>query len=206
MNKEEGYIKFQCNWENRGFYFPKEMFFYINSWREKLYNYGLLGADSNGIGFGNLSIRMDTTNCFIITGSATGNYPKLNKIHYSKVVDYDIANNYVKCLGGTKASSESLSHAAIYEASPMVKAIIHTHHKDMWKQLIHTEPTTSSEAEFGTPELAKEITTIARQARTKEKQLIVMGGHEEGILTFGKDIEEAGNVLFTYLEKYTNQK
>ena len=73
MTTNEGYIKFKCNWEKKGFFFPREAFSYINNWRQKLYNHDLIGAYENGIGFGNLSMRVDNTDCFIISGSATGN-------------------------------------------------------------------------------------------------------------------------------------
>jgi ribulose-5-phosphate 4-epimerase/fuculose-1-phosphate aldolase len=206
MNKEEGYIKFQCDWEKQSFYFPKDEFEYINGWRQKLYDQNLIGAYNNGIGFGNLSIRIENTHCFIISGSATGNYKKLNKTHYAKVIDYSLKNNYVKCIGGTKGSSESLTHAAVYESAPTVHAVIHTHNKSMWERLISSEPTTSPDAEFGTPELAFEIKRLLSNKRHTERQLIVMGGHEEGIITFGKDMEEAGNVLINYQKQIANKK
>ena len=206
MSKEEGYIKFQCDWEEKSFFFPKEQFEYINGWRQKLYDQELIGAYDNGIGFGNLSIRIENTCCFIISGSATGNYKSLNKTHYAKVIDYSLKNNYVKCIGGTKGSSESLTHAAVYEVTPTVHAVIHTHNKRMWDQLINKEPTTAPEAEFGTPELAFEIKRLLREKQNMRKQLIIMGGHEEGIITFGRDLEEAGNILINYQKRIENQK
>jgi len=206
MSKEEGYIKFQCDWEEKPFYFPGEQFEYINGWRQELYNQDLIGAYENGIGFGNLSIRIENTCCFIISGSATGNFRRLNKSHYAKVIDYSLKNNYVKCIGGTKGSSESLTHAAVYESAPTINAVIHTHNKMMWNQLINKEPTTAPEAEFGTPELAFEMKRLLSNTQTLERQLIVMGGHEEGIITFGKDLEEAGKVLMNYQKQIANPK
>jgi len=206
MNTNEGYIKFKCNQEKKGFFFSGEAFNYINNWRQTLYNHELIGAYDNGIGFGNLSIRIDSTNCFIISGSATGNYAELNKSHYAKVIDYDVNDNYVKCVGEIKASSESLTHAVLYEVSPTINAVIHTHNKKLWEELLHSEPTTSPGAEFGTPELALEIKRLVNHADALDRQIIIMGGHEEGIITFGKDLEDAGNVLLDYQNKIINQK
>lgn len=206
MSKEEGYIKFQFDWEKQPFYFPREQFEYINRWRQKLYDQDLIGAYKNGIGYGNLSIRVENTCCFVISGSATGNFNRLNKSHYAKVIDYSLRDNYVKCIGGNKGSSESLTHAAVYESAPTVHAVIHTHNKVMWNQLINKEPTTAPEAEFGTTELAFEIKRLLRKKQTLKRQLIVMGGHKEGIITFGKDLDDAGNVLINYLKQIANQK
>lgn len=201
MSTNEGYIKFKCDWEKNGFFFSKEAFSYINNWRQKLYNHELIGAYDNGIGYGNLSIREDSTNSFIISGSATGNYPVLNKSHYAKVIDYDVNDNYVKCIGEIKASSESLTHAVVYEASPIINAVIHTHNKKLWEKLLNSEPTTSFNAEFGTPELALEIKRLFNNDNALERQIIIMGGHEEGIITFGRDMEDAGSVLLDYQKK-----
>ncbi len=206
MTVNEGYIKFKCDWEKQTFCFSDELFKYINEWRQKLFDHGLIGAYDNGIGFGNLSMRKRTSNHFIISGSATGNYPALNKSHYAKVTDYDLNNNYVKCIGETKASSESLTHAVIYKSMSSINAVIHTHNKRMWEKLLNLEATTSSDAEFGTPEIAFEIKRLLGNKKTLERKIIVMGGHEEGIITFGKDLDEAGNTLLNYKNKITNLK
>mgnify|MGYP006283814381 CR=1 FL=1 len=205
MIESEGYIKFQCEWEEKAFFFPKEQYDYLNGWRQKLYALNLVGAYDDGVGFGNLSIREDTTDCFVITGSATGNYPILQKKHYAKVIDCDVASNYVKCIGGTRASSESLTHSAVYRTLPTVNAVIHTHHRSMWNKYYNLKPTTDPRAAFGTPELAMEIQDILRYEYARREKFIVLGGHEEGILAFGKDLDEAGEILVHYRNKIENQ-
>ena len=130
----------------------------------------------------------------------------LNKTHYAKVIDYDVNDNYVKCIGKIKASSESLTHAVVYETSPIINAVVHTHNKKLWEKLLNYEPTTSTSAEFGTPELALEIKRLLNHTEALNRQIIIMGGHEEGILTFGKDLEDAGSVLLDYQKKVENQK
>ncbi len=207
MTKSEGYIKFKCDWEKQNFWFPTDIFNYINRWRQKLFNLGFIGAYDNGVGFGNLSIRVDNTNKFIISGSATGNHRILNKTHYAKVTDYDLNHNYVRCTGKTKASSESLTHAAIYESSALINSVVHTHNITMWQKLINIEPTTLFAAGFGTPEIALEIKQLMNSDNIiAKKQIIVMGGHQEGIITFGKDLSEAVNILISYKNKVINQK
>jgi hypothetical protein len=49
----------------------------LNTYRRNLLDLHLVGVDSNGIGFGNLSVRDGPTNHFYITGSATGGVPEL---------------------------------------------------------------------------------------------------------------------------------
>ena len=197
MNKpDEGYIKFNLTWKEKLFDFNDHDFIQINSCREKLFRLGLIGAYPDGIGFGNLSIRYKQ-NEFIISGSATGNFKNLSKKHYSLVKDYDILKNSVFCEGFSKASSESLSHAAIYEFNIDVNAVIHIHHKDMWEKYLNDLPTTDKKAEFGTPEIALEIKKLANQSTG----IIIMGGHPEGIISYGKSLSEAEKIILKYFNK-----
>jgi len=193
---DEGYIKFNCNWIKAA---PCSTLTIeeINSWRDRLYNRGLIGAYPNGIGFGNISIRSDN-NTFIITGSATGILEKLNENHYVKVNEYDFLQNSLTCTGPIKASSESLTHAVIYENSPETQAVIHIHNLNMWEKYIHKEPTTRSNVSYGTLEMACEIKRLFKETDVALKKFIVMAGHEEGILVFGSSLDEAGKVLFDH--------
>jgi L-ribulose-5-phosphate 4-epimerase len=76
----EGYIKFIVDWNKTGPLIPSLELEKINIWREILYNLGMVGADSEGIGFGNLSIRKTGTDHFYITGSATGSLKDWERI------------------------------------------------------------------------------------------------------------------------------
>ena len=49
----------------------------LNAHRRKLLQLDLIGVDSHGIGFGNLSLRDGATDNFYITGSATGGIDEL---------------------------------------------------------------------------------------------------------------------------------
>jgi len=191
---DEGYIKFNCKWIKDKPIIQANKLFEINRWRDKLYSLGLLGAYDNGIGFGNISIRFKK-NSFIITGSATGKYPALNENHYVLVNEYNFDKNNLTCKGPIKASSESLSHAMIYECSSDTNAVIHIHNIDMWKNLIDKLPTTNKEISYGTPAMAKEIKKLFLESKVNDKKIIVMGGHKEGIISFGKTLDEAGNIL-----------
>ncbi len=197
---DEGYIKYQCNWI-QGLPINPDYLQEINPWRDKLYQLGLIGIYDNGIGFGNLSIRYNNSEQFIISGTQTGHLPNLTNQHYTIVTDFDIDHNCLTCTGPIKASSESLTHAAVYQANPQVNAIIHIHHLQLWQQLLNQVPTTNPNCAYGTPEMAKEIFRLCQQEHLQEKRILVMSGHEEGIITFGHNLAAAGDVLLEYFSK-----
>ena len=196
-----GAVKFNCHWTQSGPVISDEQFEIINYWREILYNMDLIGAYENGVGFGNLSMRINGGNQFVITGSATGEIPELEPGHYVKVGSFNIDDNAVQCSGPLKASSESLTHAAIYLADSDTNAVVHVHNLELWSELIYKVPTTNPGMDYGTTGLAKDITRLFLESDVFEKRIIVMAGDRAGILTFGHDIDEAVNVLMQYLKK-----
>ncbi|MCK9412340.1 MAG: class II aldolase/adducin family protein [Prolixibacteraceae bacterium] len=190
---DEGYIKFSCNWIEAG-PLPIDQLFEINRWRDNLYKLGYIGVYDNGVGFGNISIRFKALT-FIITGSATGGLKILNENHYVMVNEYNLRKNSIKCTGPIIASSESLSHAVIYECSNETNAVIHIHNFDIWEKLIHKVPTTRKEISYGTPGMATEIKRLFKQTNVGTDKIIAMAGHKEGIIVFGKTLDEAGQIL-----------
>ncbi len=197
----QGFVKFNCHWSQSGPVISDEQFEIINNWRDILFNMDLIGAYENGVAFGNISMRINGTNQFIITGSATGEIPELEPGHYVKVNSFNIDDNAVQCVGPLKASSESLTHAAIYLADPGANAVIHVHCIDLWNEIIHKVPTTNPSMDYGTIALAKDIFRLFKESDVIEKRIIVMAGDRAGIITFGHDMDEAANVLLSYLRK-----
>jgi len=191
---KEGYIKFDCKWIKRQ-PIPVLKIKKINRWRKKIYDLGLIGCYDDGIGFGNISMRLNKKE-FLITGSATGKYRILKGDHYTKVTNFNFQKNSLVCCGPIQASSESLTHAIIYQKNPDVNAVIHIHNLQLWKKLFGRVPTTPKSATYGTPEMALEIAKLLEEENTRESGLIVMGGHREGLVVFGKTLEEAGSVIF----------
>jgi len=159
----------------------------------------LIGAYENGVGFGNISHRDGESNKFFITASATGEIPLLEPGHYVRVEGCNFEDNAVKCTGPLKASSESLTHAAIYQADPGTNAIIHVHNLEQWEGLKGKVPTTKDEFEYGTPGLASDIFRLFKETDVIEKRIIVMGGDPSGLITFGNEMDEAINVLMSYI-------
>jgi len=199
--EEDGLVKFNCQWKKIKPEKVKQIRALNNS-RKKLYEKKLIGAYDNGIGYGNISART-AMNQFVITGSGTGDLEKLTRKHYTKVLNYDFDKNSLICKGPIKASSESLTHAAIYESDPSVNAVVHVHDFKLWSKMIicmQEIPKTSKEVQYGTPEMAYEMMRLFKETDVKDKKIIVMAGHEEGIITFGKDLKEATDLI---LELYS---
>jgi len=197
----QGGVKFNCHWTQSGPVISDEQYEIINYWREILFNMDLIGAYENGVAFGNISMRIKGTNQFFITGSATGEIPDLEPGHYVKVNSFNIDDNAVQCTGPLKASSESLTHAAIYLADTGANAVVHVHNIDLWNQLIYKVPTTNPGMDYGTTGLAKDIPRLFGDSDVIEKRIIIMAGDRAGILTFGNDMDEAVSVLMEYLNK-----
>jgi len=175
----------------------------LNAYRRRLLQLSLIGEDSNGIGFGNLSIRDGATDNFYITGSATGGMPELTPADCVKVVAYDFERNWLRFKGSSIPSSESLTHAAIYKSDPKTGAVIHCHDSKLWAALLNQAPTSSKTIDYGTPQLAYEIMQLFKQTDVRSRKILVMAGHAAGILTLGKDLEEAFTILMHERKKTT---
>ncbi len=167
----------------------------LNDCRRQLRELGWIGLDEFGIGFGNVSVRDAETRRFYITGSGTGGLAELTPANYALVVAHDLERNWLRCEGASVASSESLTHAAVYDAVPAVRAVIHCHAAELWARLLHVEPTTGRAAEYGTPEMAREVERLCRGADVLRPQVFVMAGHENGLLAFGATAAEALRAL-----------
>ncbi len=187
----DGYLKFNCHFSTDKLVIPSELFIPLNYWREELWSNCFIGAYPDGIGYGNISVRLPQSNQFYISGTATGGIPELNQIHYPLVERSNPALNAIWCRGLIKASAESMSHAAIYTSNSEAGAVVHIHNLQLWEKYLDVLPTTSKEVEYGTPEMAFEISKIMAMPETLHKKVFVMGGHREGLISFGKTVEEA---------------
>jgi L-ribulose-5-phosphate 4-epimerase len=188
------YIKFTCERAATKIT-PFDGLAELNAYRRKLLQLRLIGVDSNGVGFGNLSMRDGATSNFYITGSATGGLPELTLANCARVVAYDFKRNWLRCAGAAVASSESLTHAAVYETDTRAGAVIHCHDSKLWTALLNQAPTSSKAVEYGTPEMAYEVLRLFNLSDVKSRKILVMAGHEGGIVAFGRDLEEAFAVL-----------
>lgn len=163
--------------------------------RDDLHEWELIGVLPDGIGFGNVSARIAGTNRFIVTASGTGLKFPLEAVHFCEVVSFDIVQNRVVCRGPLPASSESMSHGAVYAARPDAGVVIHVHDRLMYRLLLaEGAPQTPKDAAFGTPEMAWAIGRLA--ATLPPVACIVMAGHEDGLIAYGPAPHAARDALW----------
>jgi ribulose-5-phosphate 4-epimerase/fuculose-1-phosphate aldolase len=172
----------------------------LEKWRALFYRLGLIGEyPIEKVGYGNLSSRL-SRKIFIITGTQTGHLPHLQAHHYTKVIDCDLKRGQVSAEGLIPPSSESLTHFGIYEANEDVQFVFHVHHGDLWRFLM-TDPEADSIPEdvpYGTTEMAEAASHILRN---KSTGLIVMKGHEDGIIAYGNSAEDTGKMILDAYRK-----
>lgn len=192
---ENGSILFHCHWQSA----PAPSGPLVRSlcdWRQRLHQQHWIGVNPQGIGFGNLSARPSGAVPFFISGTATGRLETLQPRHFTAVTQWDYADNSLHCRGPCKASSESLSHAAVYECVPQAGAVIHIHDAEMWEQWRGQAPTTDPRAQAGTPDMAEAIQNLLRNPEASG--FFVMGGHQDGLMSWGRNLHEAGQQLFQH--------
>lgn len=200
----EGFIKFNCKRIEANNSLPVKTFEALTKWRQIMFESCFIGAYSNGIGYGNISIR-NTAESFYISGTATGRLQALEEKHYPLVNSWSFSENSLICSGKINASAESLSHAVIYESLPGVGAVIHIHHKGMWDKYFNQMLTTSLDVLYGTPEMAEEIQKIIMCVKSGQDPILVMGGHEEGIVAWGETLDDVGEIVLKYYKSFLNE-
>lgn len=171
--------------------------------RDRLFSRRLIGVYPDGIGYGNVSVRPPGCRHFFITGTQTGHKPRLRASDIAFVTSYDIDANAVDCEGLIAASSESMTHAAVYELSPEMGAVIHVHHRALWQRAAGHVPTTQAKVAYGTPAMAREMQRLCDAAGLLRHRLLVMAGHEEGVIAFGAQLPEAEAILNRALIDFT---
>ncbi|HBH35444.1 MAG TPA: aldolase [Gammaproteobacteria bacterium] len=211
MSETEGVIKFQLDFEQgRALDFPQIES--IELWRQRLMRLGLIGQDDaryEGLGFGNISHRVNypgTSQAFVITGTQTGRLQQMGAEHYALVTDCDPRRNWLQAQGEVKPSSEAMTHAVIYQKIPQAEAVVHIHSPELWRNaqqlgLAITNPA----VEYGTPQMATEIERII-DAGLPRGHTISMGGHEDGVITWGESLHAAGNEILMLLGELQNRR
>jgi ribulose-5-phosphate 4-epimerase/fuculose-1-phosphate aldolase len=198
---DEGYIKYRSFWTKApvpaaAAAATEE----LETWRRPLMAAGLIGHyEALGIGYGNISVRCGEPGQFLISGTQTGHVAKTDKTHYSLVTAYNTYANIVSSVGPIQASSEAMTHAAIYGLDINIGAIVHAHSQDLWRKSLNKLPTTGADVAYGTPQMANEFRRLYRDTTFRKIGLAVMAGHEEGILSFGATLEEATNKVLDLL-------
>jgi len=188
---DEGYIKFESHWQETAALDNPQIATLIK-WRRPLYAAGLIGHYSEeNVGFGNISLRIAAQRQFLISGTQTGHLPELGNEHFALVTDYDIAGNSVVSEGASEASSESMTHAAIYELDQRIRAVVHVHSDRLWLRLKESAATTDASIAYGTPGMAREFDRLFESTDFSTTGIAAMAGHEAGLIGIGESLQEA---------------
>jgi len=214
VDMEEGVIKFRLQFTEIA---PAEMeaLAELNRWRNILWQHALIGNDParyDGYDFGNVSQRSSDFDAppgqrpFIISGTQTGHLAVLDSRHYARVISYDVVRNTVVAAGPVKPSSESLTHGMLYDLDDGIRVVLHVHSPDIWQSAGRPGiPATAREAAYGTPQMAAEVRRLYSETDMRERKLFTMGGHEDGVVSFGNTAEEAGDTLLRALDARRKQ-
>ncbi|BCG63062.1 MAG: L-ribulose-5-phosphate 4-epimerase [Methyloprofundus sp.] len=174
----------------------------INIWRTLIYQLELIGQQADrylGYGYGNISQRF-VNEQFIISGTQTGGFSKLSAENYCLVTKANLSHNSLHSTGPCQPSSEALTHASVYAQDSAIMCIIHAHSPDIWHatqalQLAYT----AKEIAYGTPEMAQAVTQLFQFGKLDKQPIFTMLGHEDGVITFGKDFPDAAFAMINTL-------
>ena len=205
----EGVIKFNNDHELRATCDGHSSLCGLIAWRHILAHLSLIGQDAlryDGAGYGNLSARIGPfpgsrgRRRFVISGTQTGGYRCLGAEDFACVENYDVTTNQVSSHGPMQPSSESLTHAAVYDLSPSIRVVLHVHSPLLWQRakMLHI-PQTRPEVPYGTPAMAREVGRLHRERALSDKCVFAMMGHEDGVIVFGRNCDEAGRTLLSYV-------
>jgi len=184
---------------------PQHLITEINAWRSLLHALEWIGQNPKrykNVGFGNISRRLNKNGLFVISGTQTGKIPTLSAKQYSIVTESYPMKNIVLAKGPAHPSSESMTHAQIYSLDRTANVVIHVHAPLLWKNAAKLKlPTTRRDVPYGTPEMAAEVERFMKTKALREVRIFAMGGHRDGIVSFGATADEAGMRLMEYARK-----
>lgn len=199
-NSSEGYVKYSAE-HTMAPPIDVPQWTKLNDARSRLHQLGLVGALPNGVGFGNVSIRLQG-NEFLITGTATGAQPILGPDKYCLIKSFDFKKNRVVSAGPAQPSAESMTHGAVYQACPAVNCVMHIHSRIIFDGMVRDRyPATPEDITYGTPEIAFAIEKCVHELN-KDEGRIVMLGHDEGVIAYGPSVEKTFTLIRELYDAY----
>ena len=196
--EQEGVVKYTVKHETARLTFPPEMGD-LFTWRRTLRRLDLLGEDAHGQGYGNMSIRLYGTPCFLITSSQSSGLTDVDQQHFAKVTVIDLDHNFLRSTGERPPSSEALTHAALYQVNGAIRAIVHVHSHPIWLAWRDRLPTTRDDVAYGTPAMAYEMIRLHKSKALGRQGAIVMGGHQDGVIAFAPTVADASQEILKLL-------
>ncbi len=204
----EGVVKFQAHFTLAP-PLPLAEVAEINAWRRILVWLQVLGQSPDrydGYGFGNISRRLLPFSApperrrFIITGTQTGGVLDCGPEHYVVINECHPSQNTVTAEGPVRPSSETMTHGAVYAADSRIRWVMHGHSPHIWRNAARMGlPCTDANVPYGTPEMSAEVGRLFSVSDVRRRKVFVMGGHEDGVVAFGRTAPETGHALMDAL-------
>lgn len=195
---DEGYIKFLVDWQYVLFFLEVKFVVFNIFWQE-FYSRGLIGVYENGIGFGNISCRVESGGLFYILGFKMGYFVRLDICYYVLVIEVGVVENCLSCIGLIIVFFEFMSYVIIYEECFDVNGVIYVYDFYLWQSLMYKVLIIDVFVFYGFLEMVESIWWLLREIDLKVCKIFVMEGYEEGIFIFGVDFVEVMAVLKVYL-------
>ncbi|MFC3152501.1 class II aldolase/adducin family protein [Litoribrevibacter euphylliae] len=202
MSEQEGVIKFSLTHQTLDRPVNASVLSELMVWRDLSRRLQWLGQDPQrygGLGYGNISAR-ESSQQFIISASQTSGVITAEPQHFARVLVSDLEQNHIDSEGMLPPSSESMTHAALYQCSDQVSWILHSHCPEIWQ---HSEAlglaATAAEVPYGTPEMAEAVQQLYRDQANPSQGIFVMKGHQDGVVSYGSTAKQA---ISTMLDCY----
>ncbi|MBE7438786.1 MAG: class II aldolase/adducin family protein [Spirochaetales bacterium] len=206
---QEGVIKFQYEHFPGPLKAPRDLLLELMAWRAVLRELTLIGQEAglyDEAGYGNVSARLPPYQAergerrFVITGTQTGGLACTAAEHFCVIDSYDTNKNQVRSGGPSLPSSESMTHGTVYDLDSRIRFVFHGHARLIWPLSAELSMATSrASVPYGTPAMAQEVRRLYRETNLPEERIFSMGGHEDGIVSFGETAQEAGSRLLNAL-------
>ena len=176
----------------------------LSAWRWILFELGLLGQSPDrydGYAFGNLSVRPDQEDGFIITASQTSGERELAAQHLVRITHCNLSRFWVEAQGTEPPSSESLTHAMVYQADPRMRCVFHVHSPLIWQsRSVLKLPQTAVDVPYGSSAMVQAVAELMETNQSRPL-LFATAGHEDGVFACGHNPNECGTLLISCLAR-----
>lgn len=209
MDPKEGVIKFSYDHRPDELRMHHDLCYRLMAWRNIMRETALIGIDPlryDGAGYGNISGRVAPFAAergerrFLISGTQTGQLDCVSPADFCLVEFCDQRRNYVRSRGGTRPSSESMTHATVYDLDPRIRFVFHAHSPVIFKNCRRLGiPMTPTWVPYGTPQMCEAVRTLYRETNLGEDRVFCMGGHEDGVVVFGETADQVGSTMISRL-------
>lgn len=177
----------------------------LNGWRAVFRRLGVLGQESGrygGLGFGNLSARdPERPDEFLITASQTAGAPALTDHELVRITHSNPGRFWVDATGHHPPSSETLTHAMLYQADETLAWVFHLHSPDIWQQAEALYlPATGETVPYGSPAMVDAVAGLLTRHPARPLVFVTLG-HLDGVFACGSSANATGAAVVSLLAR-----